>query len=150
MALPRLTLLVAESDVIIRLALSEYLRACSFIVLEAADGVEAKAILQSGLRIDAIIADAQLADPAAPQGGSGFALAQWVRRHHPRIDIQLTTSVASKAKAASHTCGRYPGLPPPSSATALAARIRALLAEHKRRERRPSSAAANRRRRKGS
>jgi hypothetical protein len=102
------------------------------------------------LKIDAIIADAQLADPAAPQSLSGFALAQWVRRHHPRIEIQLTTSVASKAKAASHICGRYPGLPPPSSATALAARIRALSAEHKRRERRPSSAAANRRWRKES
>ena len=53
MALPQLTLLVAESDVIIRLALSEYLRACGIIVLETADSVEAKAILQAGLKIDA-------------------------------------------------------------------------------------------------
>src|SRR5262245_25735331 len=160
MALPRMTLLVADSDVIIRLALSEYLRACGFNVLEAAYGAEAKAILQSGLKVDALIADAQLAEPegaaqdaqaqseAEPQ--SGFALARWVRRYHPKIEVQLTTSVASKAKAASDLCSRYPGLPPPSSAAVLASRIRALLAERKRRERPPSSTAPNRRRRKES
>jgi CheY-like chemotaxis protein len=143
MALPKQTLLVAEGDVIVRVALCQFLRACAFTVLEAADGAEAKAILQSGLAVDVLISDAELAGPE-----SGFALAQWVRRYRPTIEVLLTTSVASKAQTAASYCGRFPGGKPPSDAASLSARIHAMLAERKRRARAAPSTAPGRRRRR--
>jgi CheY-like chemotaxis protein len=142
MTLPKQTVVVAEGDVIVRLALSEYLRACGFTVLEAADAGEAKAILQSGLRVDALISDAQLAGPE-----NGFALAQWVRRNRGAVEVLLTTSIANKAQTAAAFCGRSPGGKPPSDAAGLAARIRAMLAERRRRARSPASPAPEPRRR---
>lgn len=142
MALPEQTLLVAECDVIVRVALGAYLRACGFTVLEVVDGAEAKAILQSGLVVNVLLSDAELAGAE-----SGFALAHWVRRYRPSIDVLLATSVAGKAQAAAGICGRFPGGKPPSDAARLVARIRAMLAERKRRTRPPSSTALGRRRR---
>lgn len=133
------TILLVEGDVVIRYALSEYLRACGIKVIEAASGEEAKAILQAGPEIHVLMSDAQLAGPE-----SGFALAQWIRRYRPSIEIILTSSITNKAEAASEFCGRGP------DGAKLSAKIRALIAERKRRARPPSSteAAPVRRRRR--
>jgi len=140
---PKLTILLAEGDVIARLALSDYLRSCGFIVLEAANGEEARAILKSGIAIAVLICDAQLAGP-----DSGFALAQWIRRYRPAVEVLLTTTPDNKAQTATSFCGRYPATMSPLDSAGLAARIRALSAERKRRARPPSSTAATRRRRR--
>jgi CheY-like chemotaxis protein len=137
----KLTILLAEGDVISRLVLGEYLRACGFVVIEAASGAEAKAILASGIAIDVLMSDAQLAGP-----DSGFALAQWVRRERPAIEILLTTTAANKAQTATSFCGSRPGARSPLDAAGLAARIRALSAARKRRARPPASATPTRRR----
>ena len=140
MALPNQTVLVADGDVIVRIALSDYLRACGFTVFEAADGAEAKAILRSGLAVTTLLSDAQLAGAV-----NGFALAQWVRRYRPTVGVLLTTTIASKAQTAASLCTRFPGKPP-SDAAGLAARIRAMQAR-KRRARPPAAVAPRRRRR---
>jgi CheY-like chemotaxis protein len=142
---PKITILLADGDVIVRLVLGDYLRSCGFVVLEAADGAEAKAILQSGLAIAVLICEAQLAGDE-----SGFALAQWVRRYRPAIEVLLTTTPASKAQTAACFCGRYPDAKSPADAASLAQRIRALSAERKRRSRPPSAAAPGRPRRRSS
>lgn len=132
---PKNTLLLADGDVIVRLALGEYLRACGLMVLEAATGEEAKAILQSGMSIDSLFCDAQL-----PGVENGFALAQWVRRYRPAIDVVLTTSLESKAEAAGRFCS--PDGKGHIDLAGLSARIRAMQAERKRRARPPSSTKA--------
>ena len=78
------TILLADEDVIVRLAIADYLRGCGLQVLEAASSQEAKAILQAGRRVDVLFSDAQLAGAE-----SGFALAQWLRRNRPDVEIVL-------------------------------------------------------------
>ena len=134
----RRTLLLAEADVIIRLAIAEHLRACGFAVLEAAGAQEARAILLAGPEIDILMSDAQLV------GDSGFALAQWVRRHRPRMRVVLTSTRANKVEAAGALCTHSPG----HDAASLETRLRAMLAERARRLRPPASSSSPSRKRK--
>lgn len=131
----KLTVLLADDDVIIRLAVGEYLRHCGHKVIEAANGEEAKAILQAGLEIDVLLSDAQLAGP-----NNGFALAHWIRRYRPSVEIILTSTVSGKAQTAAEFCARFPTKAPYDS-SGLATRIRAMVAERRRRARPPSSTA---------
>lgn len=109
------TILVADDDVLVRLGLSDYLRACGFKVIEAAGGLEAKTILQKGPDVDILLADAQLAGD-----DGGFALAQWVRRYRRNVSVILTGSLTSKAEAALRICD-HPS--EPDSAETLLRRI---------------------------
>lgn len=141
---PNQTVLLADGDVLVRHALAEYLRACGHRVLEAADGEEAKAILQAGIELHVLFSDAELAG-----GESGFALAHWIRRYRPQVEVVLSSTIVAKAQAASEFCARFP-TQPPCDAAGLAARIRALSAERKRRARPSSSSVSARQRRRRS
>ncbi len=134
------TILLADGDVIVRLAVGDFLRSCGHKVIEAASAEEAKAILQAGVEIHAVMSDAELAG-----GESGFALAHWVRRYRPHIAVTLASTVAAKAQAASDLCPQ-----PPCDVAILASRIRALTAERKRRARPMSSTVTARQRRRRS
>ncbi|MET0546453.1 MAG: hypothetical protein ABWZ40_09085 [Caulobacterales bacterium] len=112
---PRVVLLV-ERDVLIRLAIAEHLRACGFIVIEAAGSDEAKEVLQKGPSINILLSDAQLAGPI-----NGFGLALWVRRYSPGVQVHLTGSLTSKVAAATELC---PDAPPPFTGDRLSQRIR--------------------------
>ncbi|MGD9965036.1 MAG: response regulator [Hyphomonadaceae bacterium] len=135
----KITILLVESDVIVRFAIADYLRTCDVTVIEAASADDAKAILIAGPRADILLSDAQLAD-----SGSGFVLAHWVRRHRPEMEVILTASVASKAQAAADLAARLPECKPPSDAQGLAAKISAMLAERKRRLRQQPRSAGTR------
>lgn len=104
------TVLVVETDVILRLAIAEYLRGCGFRVIEASSALEAKTVLQRGPDVDVLFADARL---AGQEGG--FELAQWTRRYRPAIAIFLTGSLANKSEAAAKLCGQHHSAPPPAS-----------------------------------
>ena len=134
------TILLADEDVIVRLAIADHLRGCGLQVIEAATSEEAKAILQTGQEIDVLFSDAQLAGPE-----SGFALAQWVRRNRPRVEIVLQVSVTGKTAAAFELC-----CPPDGGknldSRALVARIEAMQAARRRRTRPQQSPMAGRRR----
>ena len=123
------TILLADEDVIVRLVIAQYLRACGLHVLEAATSKEAKAILQTLEPIDILLSDAQLAGPE-----SGFALAQWVRRNRPGVEIMLHVSVTSKAAAAFELCCP-PGANKNASSHTLTAKIEAMAAQRRRRAR---------------
>ena len=133
--------LLADEDVIVRLGIAEYLRDCGLAVVEASTSLEAKAILQAGPEIDVLFSDAQLAGPE-----SGFALAQWVRRNRPGVEIFLEVSLESKTAAAFDLCcppDRHKGF----DSQALAANIRAMVNERRRRTKPQQSSAPLRRRR---
>lgn len=136
-----LAVLLVETDVLVRFAIADYLRACTITVIEAAGADDAKAILVAGPECAILLSGAALAE------GSGFALAQWVRRHRPRMEVILTASSASKAQAASDIAARDPACRPPGDAAQLTAKLNALLAERKRRLRQqPKTAPAKRKR----
>jgi DNA-binding NtrC family response regulator len=138
------TILLVEADVIVRFAIADYLRTCDLAVIEAVSADDAKAILVAGPKINILLSDAQLAG-----GGSGFVLAQWVRRHRAQVEVILTASVESKAQAAAELVARLPECRPPSDAQTLAAKLNGMLAQRKRRLRpQPSNAGAKTPRRK--
>ena len=130
----KLTLLLAEADVIVRFVIAEHLRSCGLIVVEAANADEAKTILLARPKIDYLLADAQLAGPV-----SGFALAQWVRRHRPGLVVVLSGGLRGKADMASDMCERAAKKRSPHDGATLHDRMQAMMAERDRRSRKPSS-----------
>lgn len=136
-----LSVLLVEADVLVRYVLAEHLRACDIKVVEAANADDAKAIFIAGPNIHIMLSDAQLAGE-----GSGFILAQWVRRHRPGVETMLTGSIASKVQAVLDISARVPECAP-GDATSIAAKLNAMLAERKRRLRQQAKAAPIRRRR---
>jgi DNA-binding NtrC family response regulator len=139
---PLITVLLVEADVIVRFAIAEYLRTCELAVIEAAQAKDAKEILVAGPEVHVLMSDAQLAE-----GGAGFALAQWVRRHRPSIEVILTASTLAKAQMAAQFAARIPHCSPPSDAVGLETKLNAMLAERKRRLRKPPKTAPARRKR---
>ncbi|HEY7797625.1 MAG TPA: response regulator [Hyphomonadaceae bacterium] len=116
---PQQTVLIVESDVLVRHALAEYLRGCGFAVVETATALEAKTVMRRGPEVDVMLADARAVD-----GESGFALAQWTRRYRPRVAVVLTSTIENKSEAIAGLCGRHH--PSPPSASFIRDRIQAM------------------------
>src|SRR5437868_148098 len=86
------TILLVEDEVLIRITLADFLRDSGYRVLEAADVAEAKAMLNAGTPVDLVFSDVSM-----PGEENGFALAKWLRAHHPRIVVLLTSGFADRA-----------------------------------------------------
>lgn len=127
------TILLVDDDVVIRLAVAEFLRGCGFVVLEASGSKEARTILLAGPAIDILLSDAQLVGE-----DSGFALAQWVRRHRTAVKVLLTATTANKIESAASLCTHSPGY----DAKSLQTRIRSMMSERARRARPAASTLA--------
>jgi CheY-like chemotaxis protein len=111
------TVLIVEGDVLVRLNIAEYLRACGLKVIETSGVLEAKIVLQHRASVDILFADALLAG-----GNGGFALAKWCRRYRPRVRVVLTGSLSHKTEAAANLCQD-----PPFSPSMLLNRIQQIL-----------------------
>jgi CheY-like chemotaxis protein len=75
-----------EDDPLVRMTIVEYLRDCGYTVLEAGDAREAMALIDRDQSIDLVFSDVRM-----PGAVDGFALAQWVRRKHPHVEVLLTS-----------------------------------------------------------
>jgi CheY-like chemotaxis protein len=93
------TILVVEDEVLIRLAVADYLRVCGYRVLEASTGEEAQTIFGDDQRIDVLLTDIDLG-----RGMTGFELARWAREAHPQVRVLLTSGVARMAQSAGELC----------------------------------------------
>ena len=94
-------ILVAEDEVLVRLAISEHLRACGFTVIEAASAGEVRAVLLSGFEVDLVFSDIQM-----PGELDGVALAQWLAINDPDIPVVLTSGAASSLAHAAAACAQ--------------------------------------------
>jgi DNA-binding response OmpR family regulator len=122
-------ILIVESDILVRGPLAEYLRECGYRVIEAADAGEARTFCADGKnRIDVILADVDT------PGENGFALAAWVRSHHPEIDVVLAGTVARAADKAGELCNEGPALKKPYEHQFVLDRIRRLIAARERKK----------------
>lgn len=75
-------ILIVESDILIRHPLAEYLRECGYKVFEAANGTEARKLLNEGkFKVDILLADVD----ADNDGSCG--LAKWIRSEYPDIEV---------------------------------------------------------------
>ncbi len=117
----RSVILVVEDEVLVRLAVADYLRQCGYRVLEAKTGEEAQAILLAGEPVEILFSDIDLGT-----GITGLDLARWTREHCRDVRIILTSGVMRMTDAMRHLCDR-PLLSKPYGYDALAATIKALL-----------------------
>lgn len=103
------SVLIVDSDIIVRHALGAYLRHCGYRVVEAASSDEALfALAEASLSVDII-----LCDVAVSGAKSGFELASWVRRNRPNLEVKLAASVEKAAEAAADLCDDGPNLARP-------------------------------------
>jgi DNA-binding NtrC family response regulator len=118
----RLCVLIVEADLLVRHPLAEFLRACGYMVLEAANAAEARTLLtDDGKSVDAVLADASAKDE------SGFTLRAWITTHCPGVEVILAGSEIAAASAAGELCEK-PGLNKPYDHQLVLRHIRQLQA----------------------
>jgi CheY-like chemotaxis protein len=122
------TVLVVEDDVLVRLVIAGYLRDCGYRVIEAANGAEAMKVLErSDAKVGVVLTDVEM-----PGGVDGFALARWLRRERPDVEVLMAGTPARAADAAGDLCEQGPAAARPYEPAAVVDRIRRLLALRRR------------------
>jgi CheY-like chemotaxis protein len=125
---PLQTVLVVEDEILIRLVIADYLRACGYRVHEAASAEEAVVILQSPeVSVDVVFSDVEM-----PGSMDGFGLARWVRANKPGMQVILTSGAERSADIAATLCEAGPLLKKPYPSQDVVDRIRQLMAKAKR------------------
>lgn len=131
------SLIVADGDVLVRLAIAQYLRDCGYRVLEAASSEEVTVILDRS----EVLVDLVLSDVSLPGEMNGFALSHWMHEHHADVDLVLVGSDSAAANAAADLCDRGPFLARPYEPKDVLIRLQSMFSERSRRQKRDSSKA---------
>ena len=125
------TILVVEDEILVRSTIAEYLRSCGYRVIEAVNADEAMEVIRHlEIKLDIVFSDIEM-----PGTMDGFALASWIRKHRPELDVILAGSVRRAADSAKKLCEDGP-LPKPYQAEAVVRRIRRLMAARASRQQR--------------
>jgi DNA-binding response OmpR family regulator len=119
------SILVVEDEVLIRLAIAEYLRECGYKVHEATHAAEAVAVLES----PEVSVDIVFSDVVMPGEMDGFGLARWVRANRPGVEVILTSTVDRSAEVAGMLCEAGPLMKKPYEPQSVVERIKQLLAK---------------------
>jgi DNA-binding NtrC family response regulator len=94
------TILLVEDEVLIRVALCEFLQDCGFTVCEVSSAEEAVLILEEKqLRIDLVLTDVHLLGRM-----DGFDLARWIHGSGSGLPVLITTGDKQMSKAAKALC----------------------------------------------
>lgn len=118
------TVLIVDAEILVRMAIAQYLRDCGFRVIEAMNGDEAMIVLEKlDISVHAVLSDTQM-----PGNMDGFGLAKWIREHRPSVPVILVGSPASAANAAANLCEGGPILAKPYEPQLLVDKIRQMLA----------------------
>lgn len=116
------TVLVVEDETMVRMPIAEYLRDCGYNVLEAGNASEAISALGADDHVNLVFSDIRM-----PGGMDGLALAEWIRSHHPRVPVLLTSGYSGGKALPPMT---FPGtrfIEKPYSQTQVERKIAALL-----------------------
>jgi DNA-binding NtrC family response regulator len=113
------TILVIEDEVLIRLAVCDYLRDVGYRVVEGSTAEEAQRVFRAGEPVDVLFSDIHLGP-----GLDGVALAKWVRQHFPQVHILLASGHAKAEQP--FDVGHGPFFHKPYSYEALEMHIRQL------------------------
>ena len=120
------TILVVEDEVLVRLAIADYLRDCGYRVYEAGTVAEAKSVLDAEASVDLVFSDVQM-----PGGATGFELATWVRQHYPAMRVILTSGLVGASEKARDICLDGPVVGKPYDHEMVLQRIQELLRKSK-------------------
>lgn len=115
------TIIMVEPDVVIRMVIAEHLRDCGYRVIEGVAAPDVWAVLESGRRVDVILADVKLSGDV-----DGFSLARRIRQTRSDIDVILTSGVAGVAQQTHDLCEEGP-MKKPYEPRDVEAKIRILL-----------------------
>jgi CheY-like chemotaxis protein len=80
------SILVVEDEFLVRMLISDELRAADYIVMEAVDADEALAMLRAGARVDLILSDVRM-----PGSIDGMGLLRFVRENYPKTPVIVTS-----------------------------------------------------------
>lgn len=116
-------LLVIDGDVLVRHVISDYLRTCGYIVIEAATTDEAVTVLEDATTT----VEAALCDAEAPGSQSAFQFRAWALRQSPATEIMLAGSVAAAANKAAELCEEGPQLKRPYDPQSVVEYIRRII-----------------------
>ena len=121
-------ILVVDSEVIVRHAISDYLRECGYDVIEAASTDEATTVLgDASLEVDAVMCDV-----AAAGTRNGFELSLWMKKERPGLELILSGSIPAAAGAAARLCEQGPHVARPYDPQAVVDYVRRLFAQRDR------------------
>jgi CheY-like chemotaxis protein len=115
------TIMMVEPDVVIRMVISEHLRDCGYRVIEGVAAQDVWTVLESGRRIDLVLADVKLAGEE-----DGFSLSRRIRQTRSDIDVILTSGISGAAQEAQDLCEEGP-IKKPYEARDIESRIKILL-----------------------
>lgn len=116
-------ILVIDDEILIRLALAEFLQDCGFRVFEANNAAEALVALSSAdFEVDVV-----LTDLCMPGDVDGFGLAHWIKDNRPDLPVLITTGDIAKAQTAHDLCEKNAIIPKPHDLPYLLARIRSAM-----------------------
>lgn len=115
------TILVVDDEPMIRMAVTDHLKDCGFLVIEACDAEEAIEVLEAVPDIALVFSDVRM-----PGSLNGIGLVQWLSRSRPGIPVILATGDMGKAYAANELCGAH-FFPKPYSLDAVGQKVRELL-----------------------
>ena len=110
--------MIIEPDLLVRMVVAEYLRACGYKVIEAMAAADLWTVLGSAHPVDVVVAEVGAVD--------GFAFAKRVRQTHPDIDVILTSGIAGAAHESHELCKEGP-IKQPYQPRDVESRIRVLL-----------------------
>lgn len=83
---PRLTVLIVEDQVLVRIFAADFLEEAGFKVFEAASADEALAVLEARPDVQVVITDVEM-----PGSMDGFVLARTVRERWPGVQVIVTS-----------------------------------------------------------
>jgi CheY-like chemotaxis protein len=116
-------LLVIDGDVLVRHVISDYLRGCGYVVVEASSTDEAALVLdERSISVEAVLCDA-----AAPGRQSAFQLRAWSLQRRPEVPVILAGSVAAAAGKAADLCEEGPQLRRPYDPQSVIEYIRRIM-----------------------
>lgn len=119
-------ILVVDDEIRVRVSLARYLTGRGYRVFEPGNVAEAKAVVNAKAPIDLVFSDVNM-----PGDENGFALARWLRQHHPNIKVLLTSGIWHAGWPAGNLRPDAPVLAKPYSVASLLQRIQGLLRQAK-------------------
>ena len=117
------SILVVDGDVLVRHAISDYLRNCGYIVIEASTTDEAVVVLND----QRSMVDAVLCAAEAPGSTNAFQFRAWAAKHRQNVQIALAGSIEAAAQKAAELCDEGPQLARPYDPQSVADYVRRLL-----------------------
>ena len=93
-------ILVADSDILERHAIADYLRHCGYTVIEATSSEEVIVVLEADrFPVRVLLCDAQISGAM-----TGLELRAWVGQHRPALRVALAASLQKTAELAAELC----------------------------------------------